>query len=158
LILGHWERLVGFCERRATPHIPGCTEAYLTSYQSKNQRNFPSEDEAFQLGVDAYIYGYPLLVMDSIRRVSTNVAEPTERRAPMGQFAHWRSFPDGAVRLAGANLDTLYSLAWLDLSRGPYVLHLPDVARRVYIFPNKKRWSQNVGNKRTRTTRDKSAD
>ena len=28
-----------------------------------------SEEEAFQLGVDAYVYGYPLLVMDSVRRV-----------------------------------------------------------------------------------------
>ena len=72
-----------------------------------------TEEEVFQLGVDAYIYGYPLLVMDSIRRVSTNVAAPLEQRAPSGQFAHFRSFPDPKVRLAGANLDTLYSLAWL---------------------------------------------
>ena len=53
-----------------------------------------TEEEAFQVGVDAYIYGYPLLVMDSVRRVSTNVAVPQGKLAPMGQFAHFRSFPD----------------------------------------------------------------
>jgi hypothetical protein len=49
-----------------------------------------TEEEAFQLGVDAYIYGYPLLVMDSVRRVSTNVAMPQGKLAPTSQFAHFR--------------------------------------------------------------------
>src|ERR1700693_599277 len=57
-----------------------------------------TEEEAFQLGVDAYIYGYPLVVMDSVRRVSTNVAEPQGLSAPMGEFAHGRSFPDASKR------------------------------------------------------------
>ena len=52
-----------------------------------------TEEEAFQLGVDAYIYGYPLLVMDSLRRVTTNVA------APQGTLA-----PNGVVRPSGARL------------------------------------------------------
>jgi hypothetical protein len=89
-------------------------------YGSAAQQQPLTEDQAFQLGVDAYVYGYPLLVMDSIRRVSTNVAAPAGKLAPSGQFAHFRSFPDATIRLAGANLDTLYSLAWVDLSEGPY--------------------------------------
>ncbi len=83
-----------------------------------------TDQEAFQLGVDAYVYGYPLLVMDSVRR-STNVVSPQGKLASMGQFAHFRSFPDASKRdLADSNVDTLYSLGWLDLSQGPYVLHL----------------------------------
>ena len=117
-----------------------------------------TEDDAFKLGVDAYVYGYPLLVMDSIRRVSTNVPAPLEKLAPSGRFAHFRSFPDPTVRLAGANLDTLYSLAWLDLSRGPYVLHLPDVARRFYMMPIIDGWTEMAGNPGTRTTGDKAGD
>jgi hypothetical protein len=116
------------------------------------------EEEAFQLGVDAYVYGYPLLVMDSIRRVSTNVPAPMEKLAPAGQFAHFRSFPDPTVRLAGANLDTLYSLAWLDLSQGPYVLHLPDVPGRFYMMPIIDGWTEMSGNPGTRTTGDKAGD
>jgi hypothetical protein len=30
-----------------------------------------TEDEAFQFGVEAYVYGYALLVMDSVRAAST---------------------------------------------------------------------------------------
>ena len=118
-----------------------------------------TEEEAFQLGVDAYIYGYPLLVMDSLRRVSTNVAEPQGLSAPMGQFAHSRSFPDASKRIiAGANVDTLYSFAWLDLSRGPYVLHLPDAHGRFYLMPMMDGWTEVIGNPGTRTTGDKAGD
>jgi hypothetical protein len=76
----------------------GCLQAWLSV-----QEQLPlTEQEAFQLRVDAYIYGYPLLVMDSIRRVMTNVAVPEGKSAPMGQFAHFRSFPDASKRdLAG---------------------------------------------------------
>ena len=118
-----------------------------------------SENEAFQLGVDAYIYGYPLLVMDSVRRVSTNVAAPQGKLAPMGQFAHFRSFPDASKRdLAGSNVDTLYSLAWLDLSGGPYVLHLPDAHNRFYLMPILDGWTEVIGSPGTRTTGDKAGD
>ncbi len=118
-----------------------------------------TEEEAFQLGVDAYIYGYPLVVMDSVRRVNTNVAEPQGLSASMGQFAHARSFPDASKRvIAGANVDTLYSFAWLDLSRGAYVLHLPDAKGRFYLMPILDGWTEVVGNPGTRTTGDKAGD
>jgi hypothetical protein len=118
-----------------------------------------TEEEAFQLGVDAYIYGYPLVVMDSVRRVNTNVAEPQGLSAPMGQFAHARSFPDASKRvIAGANVDTLYSFAWLDLSQGPYVLHLPDANNRFYLMPILDGWTEVIGNPGTRTTGDKAGD
>jgi DNA sulfur modification protein DndE len=118
-----------------------------------------TEEEAFQVGVDAYIYGYPLLVMDSVRRVSTNVAVPQGKLAPMGQFAHFRSFPDASKRdFAGSNVDTLYSTAWLDLSGGPYVLHLPDANNRFYLMPILDGWTEVIGNPGTRTTGDKAGD
>jgi hypothetical protein len=118
-----------------------------------------TEEEAFQLGVNAYIYAYPLLVMDSLRRVTTNVAVPQGTLAPMGQFAHHRSFPGASHRtIAGASVDTLYSLAWLDLSRGPYVLHLPDANNRFYMMPILDGWTEVIGNPGTRTTGGKAGD
>jgi hypothetical protein len=112
-------------------------------HASAAQQQPLTEEEAFQLGVDAYIYGYPLLVMDSLRRVSTNVVEPEGTSAPMGQFAHHRSFPDASKReIAGASVDTLYSLAWLDLSRDTYVLHLPDAHGRFYLMPILDGWTE----------------
>jgi DNA sulfur modification protein DndE len=77
----------------------------------------------------------------------------------MGQFAHSRSFPDASERvIAGANVDTLYSFAWLDLSRGPYVLHVPDAHGRFYMMPVLDGWTEVVGNPGTRTTGDKAGD
>lgn len=32
----------------------------------------------------------------------------------------------------GTNRDTLYTIGWLDLSKGPQVLHVPDMASRYY--------------------------
>ena len=84
---------------------------------SAAQREPLTEEQALQLGVEAYIYGYPLVVVDSVRRVNTNVAVPQGKLAPVGHFAHFRCFPDASKRdIAGANVDTLYSFAWLDLS------------------------------------------
>jgi len=118
-----------------------------------------TEQEAFQLGVDAYIYGYPLVVMDSLRRVTTNLAEPRGMSGPMGQFAHARSFPDASERvIAGANVDTLYSFAWLDLSRSPYVLNLPKAHGRFYMMQILDGWSEVIGNPGTRTTGDKAGN
>jgi hypothetical protein len=42
--------------------------------------------------------------------------------------------PAGASKLAttGVNRDTLYVAGWLDLSKGPLVLHVPDFSNRYY--------------------------
>lgn len=44
------------------------------------------------------------------------------------------ALPAGSSRLMsyGTNLDTLYTVAWLDLSHGPQVLRVPDMAGRYY--------------------------
>lgn len=71
-----------------------------------------SEQEAFSLGVDAYIFGYPLITTDMTRRVMTNVAKPGGTHAPMGQFYNASSYPDAAFRdITATNADTLYSTA-----------------------------------------------
>ncbi len=60
----------------------------------------------------------------------------------MGQFGHARSFPDASKRdIAGASLDTLYSMAWHDLSHGPYVLQLPDASDRFCLMPVIDGWA-----------------
>jgi hypothetical protein len=87
--------------------------------------------EALELGIDAYIYGYPLVTMEFTRRVVTNVAEPKGAHAPMGQFANLREYPNASFKdVTAPNADTLYSSAFLDLSKEPYILSLPDEANR----------------------------
>src|SRR5262245_671636 len=85
-----------------------------------------NEKEARDLGVEAYVYGYPLITMEMTRRVVTNVTEPKGAHAPMGQFANLREYPNASFKdVTAPNADTLYSSAFLDLSKEPYVLSLP---------------------------------
>src|SRR5262245_62785638 len=91
---------------------------------------------ALKTATDAYIYGYPLVTMEMTRRVMTNVAKPDGKLAPMGQFAHLRKYPSPADKeVTAPNADTLYSLAWLDVSKEPYVFSIPDARGRYYLMP-----------------------
>src|ERR1700730_10906051 len=79
------------------------------------------------LASEAYIYGYPLVTMEMTRRVITNVATVEAMRMPMGQFGNAREYPTSEFRdVTAPNADTLYSVAWLDLAKEPYIFSLPD--------------------------------
>lgn len=96
----------------------------------------PNEAEAFDLGQRAYIFGYPLVTMEMTRRVMTNVVAPDGKHAPMGQLAKLRAYPSPSDKeVTAPNADTLYTTAWLDLSRDAYVLGLPDAKGRYYLMP-----------------------
>src|SRR6266446_2026197 len=87
----------------------------------------------FAAGVEAYIYGYPLVLLGVTARLSTNVPNSASMlgRAPRNQFAHVRTLPDPSYTdVVMPNLNTLYSAAWLDLSAEPVVLHIPDLGDR----------------------------
>lgn len=121
--------------------------------QAEDQK--PDAKEAAAIGVEAYVYGYPLVTMEMQRRVMTNVATVEGLRGPMGQFAHAREYPTAAYRdVPGANVDTLYSTAWIDLTKEPYVLSLPDVGDRYFLMPMLDGWSDvfEVPGKRTTGT------
>ena len=110
------------------------------------------EDEARQIAADAYVYGYPLVTMEMTRRVTTNTAKVAGLRGPMGQFASAKEYPSPAFRdVTAPNADTLYSSAWLDLSKEPYVLSIPDEGDRYYLMPMLDGWTNvfQVPGKRT---------
>jgi len=113
------------------------------------------EAEALQLGIEAYIYGYPLVTMEHTKRSLTNVAAPTGNLAPVGQFAKLRQYPTPADKQVTApNADTLYTLAWLDLAKEPWVLSIPDMKGRYYLMPMLSGWTDvfQVPGKRTTGT------
>jgi hypothetical protein len=107
-----------------------------------------------QLGVEAYLYLYPLVTMEVSRRQMTNVAAGTgPGRAPMGQFAHVPAFPAADFRIVvRPNFDTLYSSVWLDLSGGPVVVSTPDTAGRYFVFPVYDMWTDAFAAPGWRTT------
>jgi len=115
-----------------------------------------TEDEAVAIGTDAYVYGYPLVTVEMTRRVTTNVVEPKGLRAPMGQFANARTYPNASFTdVTAPNADTLYSSAWLDVAKEPYVLSLPDEGDRYFLIPMLDAWTNVFEVPGKRTTGDK---
>src|SRR5258708_22995094 len=104
------------------------TLASITPASSQNV----SEQEAYDIAKDAYVYAYPLLLSDLTLRHQTNFAEPTGKlaQAPLNQFSHAREFtPADWKVVVRPNVDTLYSPATLDLGPEPIVLSQPATAR-----------------------------
>jgi len=113
------------------------------------------EAEAFAIASEAYVYAYPLVTMEMTRRVMTNVASPEGTRAPMGQFVRMREYPTAKFRdVTAPNADTLYTTAWIDLSKEPWILSLPDMKDRYFLFPMLDGWTNvfEVPGKRTTGT------
>ncbi len=111
--------------------------------------------EEFWLATDAYIYGYPLVTMEMTRRIMTNVAQPTGNRGAMGQFVKARTYPDAAFRdVTAPNADTLYTTAWIDVGKEPWVLSIPDMKGRYFLVPMLDGWTNvfQVPGKRTTGT------
>ena len=113
------------------------------------------EKEALDTAVEAYIYAYPLMTMEFTRRASTNVAAPVGTKAPTGQFAKLREYPDASFKTVTApNADTLYTVVWLDVSKEPWVVSIPDLKGRYALFPMLSGWTDvfQVPGKRTTGT------
>jgi hypothetical protein len=111
--------------------------------------------EDFWLATDAYIYGYPLVTMEMTRRVITNVARPEGTHAPMGQIIKLREYPNASFRdVTAPNADTLYTTAFLDVGNEPWVLSIPDMKDRYFLFPMLDGWTTvfQVPGKRTTGT------
>lgn len=110
-------------------------------------------ERARDLSEQAYTYGYPLVLMHVTQQVSTNVSAPEGVTAPVNQFAHLRAFPDASfIEIVRPNLDTFYSIAWLDLSAGPMVLSAPAAGDRYYMLPMLDGWTNVFASPGNRTT------
>ncbi len=102
-------------------------EKYLAQFEAR-------ENEAFVIGVQAYIYGKPVVEMVKTRFAMALNPESPEY-TPLNHFRHFRRLigPDFTA-VVTPNNDTLYSIAWLDLTREPVILHVPDTAGRYYTM------------------------
>ena len=100
---------------------------------------------------DAYIYGYPLMVMEITKAIAN--------AASGGRFVHMLSGPTPPFRLVVApNGDTRYSSAWVDLTGGPQVLHVPDAGGRYFVAQVMDAWTEVIADPTSRITGSSPAD
>ena len=101
-----------------------------------------SEEEAFEIGVEAYTYAYPIVLMEITRRVSTKGTNVSTGTVAMNQYKHRQTFPDAKFKhVVRPNADTLYSTLWYDVSERPLLVSLPDTGGRYYVLPLMDMWT-----------------
>ncbi len=77
---------------------------------------------------DAYIWGVPLVLQ------AMYLQRSRDRKFPLNRFTVSTQLASPDDKNAGPNVDTLYGFAWLDLSKEPVVLHVPDTHDRYYCI------------------------
>jgi len=118
-----------------------------------------SEQDAHSIGVTAYLYFYSLVTMDVTRRQLTNVAKPEGLFTPMNSFASLGAFPTADMKVVvRPNFDTLYSSAWLDLTKEPMIVSVPDTPGRYYLLPMLDMWTDVFASPGWRTTGTQASD
>ena len=113
-----------------------------------------TEEEAHAIGVDAYLYFYSPVTMDLTRKQLTNQEpKPGGIGGPMNSFANVGAFPAADMRVVvRPNFDTLYSSGWLDLTKEPMVVSVPDTSGRYYLLPMLDMWTDVFASPGWRTT------
>ena len=117
------------------------------------------EKAGLAAGIEAVVYGYPLVIMDVTKDKTTNYAGPVAFGGPLNQFANVRAFPDASFKdVVRANVDTLYSSAFLDLGPEPIVMSVPDTGGRYYLMPMMDAWTNVFASPGKRTTGTKAGN
>ena len=126
----------------------------VLSLDAQAQSAMITEQEAHAIGVNAYLYFYSLLSMDITRKQSTNI-EPGKEfgKGPMNMFVNVPEYPPASFKgVVRSNFDTLYSIAWLDLTKEPVVISVPDTNGRYYLLPMLDMWTDVFASPGWRTT------
>ena len=117
------------------------------------------EEAAYLVGMEEYVYGYPLVMMDVTREVTTAATTSGEYSAPINQFARIRTYvsPDykNVVRIS---VNSLWSFGFVDLDVEPAIVSLPDMDGRYIVMQAVNMWTDDFGTAGTRTNGGKAAN
>jgi len=113
-----------------------------------------TEQEAHDIGVNAYLYFYSPVTMDVTRRQLINYAPgQSPIGGPMNSFANVAAYPTADLKaVVRPNFDTLYSSGWLDLTKEPLIVSVPDTGGRYYLLPMLDMWTDVFASPGWRTT------
>ncbi len=103
--------------------------------------------DKIMLGAEAYLYGYPLVMMETTRVHSGQYI------GPENQLRLVRQFPDASFKdVVRPNVDTLYTTAFINMKEGPWVFEMPANAERYELMPFMDAWTNVFASPGTRTS------
>jgi hypothetical protein len=95
-----------------------------------------------KIAEQTYLYAYPLVLI-----------EATHATMPTNHLIHISAFPDASFRtIVRPNADTLYSTAWIDVSKEPMLLHVADSGGRFYLLQFMDAWTETFADPGKRTS------
>ena len=107
----------------------------------------PEYQQAYKVGLDAYVYGLPLLVTHSTYRTMTSVNVSQGAYGPVNQFNNVRSTnTSSSTAVVAPGASSLSSIAWLDLRDEPQVLHVPRVKNHNFVLALLDPYTENLIN------------
>jgi hypothetical protein len=127
--------------------------ALLTTWASAQAADL-SPEEAKKIAIDAYIYGYSLMTSDVTEKAFTNTTAPNPEtfQAPLNQLVNIPRYPAADYKgVTAPNADTLYTGAFLDVSKEPILLSYPDMHGRYFLFPIYSQWTNVIAAPGSRT-------
>ncbi|WP_410870784.1 DUF1254 domain-containing protein [Nocardia sp. A7] len=116
----------------AAAALPGCGDG---SARWSTDTTTDRPDDVLTLATDAYVFGYPMILLDIMRAASgpTNTIDHSVLPDP---------YDRGVARLSH---DMVYSQAWLDLAEEPMVLQIPGMEPdRFWLFQLIDGWANTV--------------
>lgn len=92
------------------------------------------EQYAYSVGLQAYVYAYPLLYLTQLRH--RWVTDPTSQpHAPINELGRFGGITDDTYTSGGTpNTDTVYAWGIFDVAREPVVIAHPDFGDRYFTF------------------------
>ncbi len=106
------------------------SSAAFSKCSAQKAQSQPNEDAVWQMVSEAYIYAFPLVLTNATKTLATNTDGSIPARAPINQFSHAKKTADASFRIVVTpNVDTVYSQAWLDISKEPMLYVLPETDR-----------------------------
>ena len=98
-------------------------------------------------GAEAYLYGYPLVMVDLTREAAARTI------GPENELRRVRQFPDASFRgVVRPNVDTLYTTAFIDMAAGPFVFEMAPNDQRYALMPFMDAWTNVFASPGSRTT------
>ncbi len=144
----------------AASALGSTTKVDVAIAQATDGQSAVTGQEAHAIAIDAYLYLYPLITMDLTRKQMTNIGAGKEfGKGPMNAFHNVPAYPPADFKtVVRPNFDTLYSIAWLDLTREPVIVSAPDTGGRYYLLPMLDMWTDVFASPGWRTTGTKAAN